>query len=196
MWYDQNGEITYSPLPADRIWTGYYTDPRYFGGFGNNFTLFKNLEVNVFFQYAFGHYKYNANSQLFGDYTYRGGQFNQYLTQYTERWMEPGDNTYVPKVYTGVSGYLNNTNSVAAMFPSTRDIEKADHLRLKNIMVSYALPTDWVKRVKFSSVKVFAQATNLYTWTTYTGWDPEIIGPDWGVYPQTKNLTFGIKTSF
>jgi len=65
-------------------------------------------------------------------------------------------------------------------------------LRLKNIVLSYTLPTDLTRRVSVQNFRVYVSAENLFTCTKYHGFDPEIssggtsLGIDYGVYPQPR----------
>lgn len=197
MWYDKNGELIYEAprfRSEDAIWTGGTMDPPYFGGFGSTFNFY-GFELDLFFQFAMGHRKDNTNMQIFGESGNSGGSMNQLLSQYEERWQEPGDVTWVAKPMLN-SGYLNNFEQRSPSYPTTRDYEKADYLRLKTVTLTYNLPKEWLSRVKLETFQIFASGTNVWTWTHYKGWDPEFTGLDWGVYPQNKVYNFGIKTSF
>jgi len=85
---------------------------------------------------------------------------------------------------------------------STRFLEKADFLRLKNVSLSYDIPKSSIKNVL--GVKVFVSATNLLTFTGYSGIDPEANsdagdlrqGIDFGSYPNAKTITGGVTLSF
>ena len=62
--------------------------------------------------------------------------------------------------------------------------------------LSYQLPKSIINKLNVGGLEVYAQATNLWTVTNYLGWDPEFTGDDTGVYPQSKNYTFGVKLTF
>jgi hypothetical protein len=84
---------------------------------------------------------------------------------------------------------------------STRFLEKADFVRLKNISLSYTLPKPIMKH---AGLKVFVSATNMLTFTDYTGIDPEASsssgdfrqGIDYGSYPNAKTITGGVTLNF
>jgi TonB-linked SusC/RagA family outer membrane protein len=80
--------------------------------------------------------------------------------------------------------------------PDSRYIEDASFLRLKNITAGYALPLplSWSKIV---TVRLFASVQNLFTFTSYKGYDPEVAsGADLGTYPAARNISFGINMDF
>ena len=78
----------------------------------------------------------------------------------------------------------------------SRYIEDASFLRLKNITAGYTLPLpgSWSKTV---TVRLFASAQNLFTFTSYKGYDPEVAsGADLGTYPAARHVVFGINMDF
>jgi hypothetical protein len=93
--------------------------------------------------------------------------------------------------------------------PSTRFLENGSYLRLKNIQVGYKLGKNALSSLHISSVRIFASAQNLLTFTKYTGLDPEMysnsnnagdgdraVGIDWGTYPSARTITFGVNANF
>lgn len=76
------------------------------------------------------------------------------------------------------------------------------YLRLKNIQLGYTLPQHLTKKVFISSLRLYVAAENLFTFTKYHGFDPEIssggtsLGIDYGVYPQARTWTIGANLSF
>ena len=95
---------------------------------------------------------------------------------------------------------------------STRIIEDGSYLRLQNVSLSYTFPKRWVARIGLNMIKVYANATNLFTLTKYSGYDPEVgmardqysnysqsallNGFDTGRYPSPRTYTFGINVGF
>src|SRR5690606_34829709 len=137
----------------------------YFGGFTNTFS-YKRFELGVFFQYDMGRELYNNSNQVF----YRNGetQANSALRAYELRWQEPGDISAFPRPIDGGIEELVASMSLA----SSRYLEDASYIRLKQISLSYRIPQKFMQRLKLSSAEVYAQATNVYTWTKWTGYDP------------------------
>jgi len=81
---------------------------------------------------------------------------------------------------------------------SDRFLEPGDYLRIKSITVGYTLPKKYTMKAKMDEVRFSVSAQNLYTFTRYTGLDPEVGGSgiDGNVYPITRNFTFGINITF
>lgn len=81
---------------------------------------------------------------------------------------------------------------------SDRYVEDGSFAKIKNIQLGYTLPGAWMKRSGFKQVYVYLQAKNLYTFTKYSGFDPEIpggimdTGVDRGAYPQARTWSFGV----
>ena len=89
-----------------------------------------------------------------------------------------------------INTYVNHVNNNYRL--SDFYIEDGSYLRLKNMQISYNLPKSWFEKIKISSFRISVGATNLFTWTNYSGFDPEIggdniaIGIDKGTYPQSR----------
>ena len=162
--------------------------PKHTGGFNNNFT-YKGFNLNVFFQWSYGNDVFNANRILMeGNATSRN--INQFAS-YVNRWTPDNQNN----TYFRVGGY-----GPRGVY-SSRTIEDGSFLRFKTLQLSYSFPEKWVKSVRLQRLEVFAAANNLYTWTKYTGMDPEVSvrnstltpGFDYSAYPQSRTITGGIK---
>lgn len=97
----------------------------------------------------------------------------------------PGDITDIPRhgVYTEFDDRL---------------LEDASFLRLKNLMLSYSFPQEWLRKTRFiSGVKIYAQAQNLFTFTKFTGLDPEGSSNMYQAqYPMARQFTFGLDLTF
>lgn len=156
----------------------------------NNTINYKSFSLNIFLQGMFGFDKLNYNSAAA---MYHGGDAREAtLRDILDRYI-PGKNTTsnIPAFSTSNKNFTQ----------STRFLESADFLRLKNISLSYTLPKPVLKRV---GLKVFVSATNLLTFTDYTGIDPESSsssgdfrqGIDYGSYPNAKTITGGLSLNF
>ena len=85
-------------------------------------------------------------------------------------------------------------------------ISDGSYLRNKQIQIGYTLPTNLVNRAGIERLRIYIQAANLFTMTSYTGLDPELqssdigntvgFGIDQGNYPHTKSFLFGINLNF
>jgi len=188
MYYDEDQNITYMPSFDDRKWMG-TEEPTRYGGITNEFRI-GNFETSIFFQYAGGNRKYQSDMRFFFGWT---GDRGQYERVYTDRWQEPGDITDVPMPVLGSAypGNVQNHHTYAShMF------QRADYIRLKDLTIAYNIPETLTQRYGIEDIRVFMRGSNLITWTDYLGTDPEVVGTDYGTYPQGRSLTFGINTNF
>jgi TonB-dependent starch-binding outer membrane protein SusC len=90
------------------------------------------------------------------------------------------------------SNFSTNTQSCSYY------IEKGSYARLKNLQIGYTFPKSAISKLHISNLRIYIQATNLFTITKYTGLDPELsgddraFGQDLGNYPHVKTYLFGI----
>lgn len=185
---DQNGDGVVND--QDRVVIG-RCEPIHTGGFNNNFT-YKGLSLNIFFQWSYGNDVMNANRIIFeGNAMQRN--INQYRS-YTDRWSP--ENQDSRNFRTGGQGPTG--------VYSSRTIEDGSYLRLKTLQLSYRLPDKWVKKMRISSFEIFISGQNLWTWTKYSGLDPEVStrhsaltpGFDYSAYARNRIYTGGIKLTF
>ena len=164
----------------------------YSGGFGVS-ASWKGIGLVADFAWVAGNYMVN-NNLYFSANTYFAGAYNQ-AVEALDYWKQPGDKTKYPALYH------------ETQFDS-RMIEDASFLRLKNIQLSYTLPTSLLRKTKFiKGLKIYVGARNLWTITGYNGLDPEVAGfnlasdvtPgafDTDVYPNSRQWTFGCEFTF
>ena len=84
-------------------------------------------------------------------------------------------------------------------------VEDASFLRLASLTVGYTLPEKWTKKIRLNRIRVYATGTNLFCWTPYSGYDPEVdtrrsnpLTPnvDYSAFPKSRSWVFGINLSF
>ena len=79
-------------------------------------------------------------------------------------------------------------------------LEDGDYLRIKIIQLGYSLPTDIINQMCAQKLRLYVTGENLFTFTDYTGYDPEIggnvLGIDRGYYPQARSFLFGANLQF
>ena len=188
MWYDLAGNITYITRAADNQPLGHSAISKAYGGFTNTFT-YGGFELSGLLQYDLG--KTVINFQEFRLADNAGVLRNSLTYYYDNRWTTPGQITSVPRPAENraeVSGRISSYQS------GTRFYQDASYLRLKQVSLSYSLPSALIQRLKLTNVKVYAQAINALTWTKWTGFDPEFSGTDnQGVIPQSRSYTLGIQ---
>ncbi|RRB07808.1 SusC/RagA family TonB-linked outer membrane protein [Larkinella rosea] len=164
--------------------------PKFIGGISNTFS-FKGFELTAFFQGVYGNNILNANRY---ELEYLNATTNQ-DRDVLNRWTPTNTNTDIPRAST-----TRPANRV-----STRQIEDGSYLRLKNLQLAYNLPTSVIQALKIQSVRVYVTAQNFLTWTSYSGYDPEVNrfgqdsrsqGFDYASYPATKTLLFGLNVGF
>ena len=102
-----------------------------------------------------------------------------------------------PQSITGTQKYTQDYSGEAAQAyeyigPSDASISDASFIRFKNVALSYTLPGRWVKKMTLSNAKIYFQAQNLFTITSYKGLDPE----NQGAMPPLRMITFGIQAGF
>ena len=187
MWYDINGNITYNPTAADRKFVGDIY-PSHFGGWNNNFS-YKGFALDVFFQYEYG--RIRQDGQYAQMMRMGGATVNQLKEGYEQRWTTPGQVTNVPRPFNGLADF----NSVG-WGTGTRYLFKTDYIRLKQLTLSYDLGLGTARKFHLEGARVYVQGINLWTYTKWNGYDPEFTGDNFGIIPQSKNITVGLQVKF
>ncbi|HOY08196.1 MAG TPA: TonB-dependent receptor [Saprospiraceae bacterium] len=188
------GDIRFMDLNNDGVVNN--DDQTYIGNPIPDFTYginadveWKGIDLGIFLQGAYGNEIYNATVRY--DFTY----VNRPVSV-LNRWTGPGTSNSEPRVS------LSDPNQNARV--SDRFVEDGSYLRLKNVQLGYSLPKTVLKRIGFEKFRVYASAQNMFTFTKYTGMDPEIgsyggaleAGIDRGFYPQARVLLGGINVIF
>lgn len=137
----------------------------FYGGFGNTIQ-YKNWELEIFTEFK----KQNGNHPFFTGSGLPGSASNQAIAL-LDRWQKPGDITtyqkYSQRLTTAAgSAYLKVINSSAAL-------TDASFVRLKNVSVSWKMPSAWSKKLHLQRCRFYLQGQNLYVITKYKGADPE-----------------------
>ncbi|RYY00163.1 SusC/RagA family TonB-linked outer membrane protein, partial [bacterium] len=177
MYYDKNMNITYSPINTDRYYIG-DQNPDFFGGLTNTIT-YKGLSLDFLFQYEYGKSAYLQSAQYI---ELSGSIANNQVTSQLDRWTTPGQLTAVPRAY----NTLIEPGSLSQQTLSSRFVEKASYIRLKQANLSYRIPESITQRVKIPNVTVSIQGQNLLTFTNYRGDDPENTGNNLNFYPNPR----------
>jgi len=187
---DRNGESTFTPTADDRTIIG-NANPDFQYGFTNNFS-YKNFGLNIFLQGSQGNDVFNATRIETEGMIDPKNQSTAVL----DRWRQAGDITNIPMA---LAGSINNSRA------STRFVENGSYLRAKAVTLSYNLPAALLSKASIGSLRLYVTGENLFTITNYSGFDPEVnaysssntaLGIDYGTYPQTRNLIFGLNLSF
>ena len=188
MWYDPNGNITYLIRTSDQRPIGHSAISKAYGGFTNTLT-FAGFELSGLLQYDLGKTVLNLQEFRLAD---NGGVLRNSLGYYYDnRWTTPGQITSVPRP---AENRTEVSSRISSYQQTNRFYQDASYLRLKQLTLSYNLPTALTKRLKMETVKVYAQGINVITWTKWTGFDPEFSGTDnSGIVPQSRSYTFGLQ---
>lgn len=183
---DMNGDGKIDDYDRTIIGCG---QPLHTGGFSNNFT-WKNFDLNIFFSWSYGNDILNANRLIFESGW--KSQTNQ-LASYANRWTPSNPTSDTPRAAaTGSEEY------------SSRVIEDGSFLRLKNVSLGYTIPSRQLRKAGISSLRLYVSADNIWTWTNYSGPDPEVStrnsvltpGFDWSAYPRAYGFTAGVNITF
>ena len=159
-----------------------------------DFTLGWNFALNVsdfdisVFTYA------SVGNDIYRGYE-RGLNYTNKFASVLNRWTGPGTSTTEPRY-----AFVDSNNNARA---SDRYVEDGSFIKIKNIQVGYNFPLGEVS--SFSSIRVYALAKNAFTFTEYTGYDPEIsnggspvldTGVDRGTYPSPRIVSLGLNLKF
>lgn len=154
-------------------------------GFNMNIS-WKNFDFNMMWQGTIGNDIYDATRRTDISAT-------NLPSWMLGRWTGEGTSNRIPRFVRG-----DNVNWQS----SDLYVYDGSYLRLKNIQLGYTLPQHLTKKVFISSLRLYVAAENLFTFTKYHGFDPEIssggtsLGIDYGVYPQARTWTIGANLSF
>lgn len=168
-------------------------NPVFFGGLSNNFS-YKRFDLSVFFQWSYGNDIYNANRVL---WTSNLKSHRNFIPEVINRWRDlntPEENA---------NATFRSINDVSEVLTS-QYIEDGSYLRLKTISLGYSFKKDWLNKLGAQRLRVYVTGQDLFTWTNYSGYDPEVStrgngltsGVDFGAYPRSKTFIGGLSVTF
>jgi hypothetical protein len=192
------GNMIYSDLnsngifdPGDRTVIG-CAQPDFTFGLTNRLS-FDRWSLDFFFQGSYGNDIYNATRiDLEGMFDSK----NQSV-RVLDRWTPENTDTDIPRVVKNGSTYN--------VYNSSRFVEDGSYVRLKSTTLSYRLLDDERKVKGIRNLTLYVTGHNLLTFTRYSGFDPEVnaygassttLGVDYGTYPQSRSLIFGLNVEF
>lgn len=161
-------------------------NPKFMGGSGFR-VKYKNLVVNSFFYFKLGQ-KIINQTRIDTENMYSYDNQSK-ATNY--RWRRAGDVTDMPRAL-----YNEGYNWLG----SDRFVEDGSYIRLKSLSISYFVKQSVCKKLRVKDLKIYATAYNLYTWTKYSGQDPDVAPPsrpdvlprDYSRTPPSQKIMFGI----
>ena len=182
LWYTKDGEITNELRDEDRVMVGKSYNAPWAGGFGTTFS-WKGLSLSAQFSWVADRWVIN-NDRYYQESNGRFQTYNQSV-KLLDRWKEPGDISDTPR-----HGEFMEFDD--------RLLEDASFLRLKNLMLSYQIPSNVIQKSGFiEGLRVYFQAQNLLTFTNFSGLDPEGVGNIYiAQYPMSRQFTFGLDLTF
>ncbi|GMQ30731.1 TonB-dependent receptor [Algoriphagus confluentis] len=172
------------------------TLPKWQGGWSNTFK-FGNFDAEIFTRFSGGNYIMNESLRGL-----MGLGFSNNHASILNRWTESGQVTDVPKLYSG-----RDSNTWLTSAANSRFVEKGDFVRIQNIILGYSIPSSVLQSAFNGAVgnaRFFAQVQNPFTFTSYSGIDPESntfsgqlsFGVDNNVAPVIRTYTLGLNVGF
>jgi TonB-dependent starch-binding outer membrane protein SusC len=185
LFVDINGNLTETPTDVDRRRTNKQAAPQYQGGFGLN-SSYKGFFVDVLCTYALKAYKFDTD--YIGLMDIRNADNFPVSNDLLNAWTPTNNLSNVP----ALAATNLSTQSI-----SDRFLRDASYLRIRNLTVGYTVPSKFLEKSYFNSVKFRVMAENYWTFTKWKGFDPEayVTGAT-GYYPTPKILTFGLDVNF
>ena len=193
--------------------------PLFTFGWTNTFT-YKNFDLSIFLNGSFGNKVMNYNSITL---THMNSAWTNQLNSVSDRaQLVPID---PDKVYEDGSMWYDDITNVRVANPGTktprasindpndndrissRYVEDGSYLRIKNITLGYTFPKKWMDKARIENLRIYCNIQNLYTFTRYSGYDPEIgastqdatgltYGVDNGRYPSPTTYSIGLNITF
>ena len=192
---NQPGDVKYRDVNGDGVVNDQdrqvigNTQPKHLGGINNMFR-YKNFDLSVFFRWSYGNDVLNANRIMM-----EGGgarKVNQFAT-FVNRWTFDNQNTNMPRL-----------NSNGGPSYSSRLVEDASFLRFQTISFGYSAPGAWLKKASIDKLRLSLAMNNIFVWTKYSGFDPEVSsvhspltpGFDYSTYPRARTVTLTLNLTF
>ncbi len=171
--------------------------PKHTGGLINNFK-YKSFDLQILLQWAYDFDILNGNDAQFGTIY---NQTRNGFTSLRDIWTPTNTDTEIGGMrYDGI-----NTTASFGYKLDSRFVDDGSYLKLKSIVLGYNLPKSILKRLKLSNLRASIAAQNLYRWTNYKGYDPDVSvgrfgaltpGLDFSAYPQSATITGGLVVTF
>ena len=159
--------------------------PTFIFGFSAGFE-YRGIDLAIDIQGQTGNKIFNAKEII------RPDQYN-YESHVLNAWTGPGTSYTEPVASSGGYNYL----------PSDHYVQDGSFLRFRDIILGYTLPSGITKKIYVQKLRIYLKADNLFTWTKYTGYTPEIgssdalsSGVDFGAYPTTSVYSIGLNLNF
>ncbi|MEP6682331.1 MAG: TonB-dependent receptor [Parafilimonas sp.] len=182
-----DGKIT----AADETYIG-NPNPKFTYGLSNSFS-YKGFDLSIFLQGVYGNDIFNySRRETESEFSVYQNQLSTVMNRYTSQ----NTNGSLPRY---------NQYSQNNLIISDRYIEDGSYLRIQNLALGYNFPVKWINHLKMTSCRIYISGQNLYTFTKYSGYDPELgaynnsvilQNIDYGHYPNPRSLTVGANIVF
>lgn len=200
LWADLNGDNIIDELDRLKVGNIY---PKWTGGFSTTLS-YKNLSLYGRFDFAVGHTILNMVSMR------SLGQsvgFKNIISDGLNSWTESNRDTDIPKLYYDDSSnkknfYRSTTGGDITSVDNRSSImyEKGDYLALRELTLSWKLPSKWISKAHMTNASIYVTGQNLFYITGYSGTSPEAPlvypGVDTGRYPTPRTVLLGVNVSF
>ena len=183
--------------------------PDFYGGINNTFN-WKDFDLSIFFTYSYGAEVLNA-TKLTNTKTALTNKNVLSVADEAHRWVTINANGELitnPEELAAVNrgktiAHFGDNGSNNTYIHSWA-IEDASYLKLSNITLGYTFPKKVINKIGLTKLRLYATGNNLFTWTPYTGFDPEVStmssaltpGVDFGAYPRSRSFVFGVNVAF
>lgn len=190
------GDIKYKDINGDGIINnydevaiGYTSIPEVNYGFGTSIG-YKGIDLSLFFQGVGNISRMIGGMSIFGPNgsILTDGQIFADVADKRWKLSNPNPNAEYPRL--SVNTRPNNRQ------PSTFWLRDMSFIRLKNVELGYTMPKKHIKHLGISSMRIFLQGVNLFTFSNFSLWDPELATSDGRMYPQMKTVNAGININF
>lgn len=198
---DLNGDGIIDSNDRDFLGSGL---PKYTFGWNNTFT-YKRWTLSIFMYGSVGNKVFNWQRRQMDEPSLLSGSVTNKFTRVSNyaKWAYRDGNSgnqnvwnvYVVEGADPSETRIDNNHGNYNSRVSDRYVEDADYLRIKNIVLSYSFPRSICKKLMLQSLKLSANVQNVYTFTGYTGYDPE-VGSQNGQYSMSGQgmLMYGVDT--
>ncbi len=181
-WVDTNNDGTITEDDKDFLGSSI---PKYTFGLTLN-AAYKGFDIMAFGQGA-------AGNKIFQGLRRLDIEYSNWQTVALSRWTGEGTSNEYPRLTSNDAN--GNFGSMSEFY-----LEKGDYFRLKQLQIGYTFKSELLNRIDISRLRVYVQSENLFTFTGYTGYDPEIgggvFGIDKGFYPQARSFIAGLQLQF
>lgn len=191
----------------DRTYIG-NPEPKFTLGFTNNFS-YKNFDLSIFLNAVVGNDVYNYIREQYTKPATNMNLLKEGTNIARVEYIDPDGGRTLSNMYVSNAGTAqvqriytadaNNNNRVSSRF-----VEDGSYLRIKNISLGYTFPERWLKRLHIDNLRIYCNLQNMFTFTKYKGYDPEVgaynqsvvkRGIDYARYPSQRIYTIGLNIS-